>query len=83
MQSLIDHRDHYHGYQVSLSCVQRGGIWRVAGITIARSGTLAPLFPRRALPGQFLHSDDAVQRGMGWARAVIDNLDPERLVEGV
>ncbi|ADJ61887.1 hypothetical protein Hsero_0361 [Herbaspirillum seropedicae SmR1] len=83
MPSPIDHRDHYHGYQVSLSCVQRGGLWKVAGITIVRSGTLTPLFPRRALPGQSPDADHAVQRGMGWARAVIDNLDPGRLVEAV
>ncbi|QDD62996.1 hypothetical protein EJD96_01985 [Herbaspirillum seropedicae] len=83
MQSPIDHCDHYHGYHVSLSCVQRGGLWKVAGITIVRNDTLAPLFPRRALPGQSPDADHAVRRGMGWARAVIDNLDPGRLVEAV
>jgi hypothetical protein len=36
----------------------------------------APLFPRRRLPGRFDSAALAVERGMGWARAVIDNLDP-------
>jgi hypothetical protein len=34
------------------------------------------LFPRRHLPGRSDSAALAVERGMGWARAVIDNLDP-------
>ncbi|EIJ45077.1 hypothetical protein GWL_45170 [Herbaspirillum sp. GW103] len=38
---------------------------------------MAPaLFPRRQLPGRFESAGLAIERGMGWARAVIDNLDP-------
>ncbi|MDR9836250.1 hypothetical protein [Herbaspirillum huttiense] len=77
MQAPVTHQEQYKGFHISLRCQGEGGLWEVAEVHIADSGGLAPpLFPRRQLPGRFDSAVLAVERGMGWARAVIDNLDP-------
>ena len=77
MQAPVTHREQYKGFHISLRCHGASGLWEVAEVHIAdSSGLEPPLFPRRHLPGRSDSAALAVERGMGWARAVIDNLDP-------
>ncbi|MBG7620301.1 hypothetical protein I5R65_12570 [Herbaspirillum sp. AP02] len=77
MHSPVDHQEQYKGFRVSLRCSGQRDQWEVSAVHIVDTSGLAPaLFPRRHLPGRFNSAALAIERGMGWARAVIDNLDP-------
>lgn len=77
MQAPVHHQEQYKGFHISLRCHGADDLWEVTEVHIAdSSGLVPPLFPRRQLPGRFDSAVLAVERGMGWARAVIDNLDP-------
>ena len=77
MQAPVHHPEQYKGFHISLRCHGADDLWEVTEVHIAdSSGLVPPLFPRRQLPGRFDSAVLAVERGMGWARAVIDNLDP-------
>jgi len=77
MHLPVDHLEQYKGFRVSLRCSGRHGQWEVSAVHIVDVSGLAPaLFPRRHLPGRFDSAALAIVRGMAWARAVIDNLDP-------
>ncbi|NUT60402.1 hypothetical protein [Herbaspirillum sp. C9C3] len=77
MQAPVHHQEQYKGFHISLRCSGAQGLWEVSDVHIAHGSAMAPaLFPRRQLPGRFESAGLAIERGMGWARAVIDNLDP-------
>ncbi|HZF45610.1 MAG TPA: hypothetical protein VEZ26_04695 [Sphingomonadaceae bacterium] len=77
MHTPVDHQEQYKGFRVSLRCSGRHGQWEVSAVQIAHdSGREPPLFPRRRLPGRSDSALGAIERGMAWARAVIDKLDP-------
>lgn len=77
MQAPVSHQEHYKGFHISLRCSGARDLWEVSEVHIAHDSGLVPaLFPRRHLPGRSASAALAVERGMAWARAVIDNLDP-------
>lgn len=77
MHLPVEHLEQYKGFRVSLRCSGRHGQWEVSAVHIVDISGLAPaLFPRRHLPGRSESAALAIVRGMAWARAVIDNLDP-------
>lgn len=76
MHLPVEHLEQYKGFRVSLRCSGRHGQWEVSAVHIVDISGLAPaLFPRRHLPGRSSSAALSIERGMGWARAVIDNLD--------
>lgn len=77
MHTPVDHQEQYKGFQVWLRCTGRRDQWEVSAVRIVHSLTQGePLFPKRALPGRSDSAAHAIDRGMAWARAVIDHLDP-------
>jgi len=77
MQTPVDHQEQYKGFQVLLRCTGWRDQWEVTAVRIVDSLALGlPLFPLRALPGRSDSAAHAIDRGMAWARAVIDHLDP-------
>lgn len=77
MHLPVEHLEQYKGFRVSLRCSGRHGQWEVSAVHIVEGGApSASLFPSRKLPGRFISAERAIDRGMAWAKAVIDNLDP-------
>ncbi|QJP99027.1 hypothetical protein [Herbaspirillum rubrisubalbicans] len=77
MPTPVEHQEQYKGFQVWLCCTGRLDQWEVSAVRIVDRFTLGePLFPKRPLPGRSDSAAHAIDRGMAWARAVIDQLDP-------